>query len=120
MSTTPVTTTENWRYPNLTNIPCLEIDGTNWAIFSIRFRQAMQATGRWEHFDGSKPPPVVKDIANPTTDEVEAVAAWEKEDQVARYLLSQRLPDLTVLGLSACPTVYTSWQMVSSALRSSP
>ena len=106
-------TTENWRYPGLTNIPRLEIDGTNWAIFSICFCQAMQATGRWEPFDSSKPPPVVKDIANPTTDEVEAVAAWEREDQVARYLLSQRLPDLTVLGLSACPTVYTSWQMVS-------
>ena len=45
MSTAPVTTTENWRYLNLSNISHLEIDGTNWAIFSIRFRQAMQATG---------------------------------------------------------------------------
>jgi transposase InsO family protein len=113
MSTSPTPTPENWKYSSLTNIPRLETDGSNWASYAMRFRMAMQATGKWDCFDGTKPRPIAKDPAAPTKDEKEAAAAWEKEDQVARYLLSQRLPDSTLLGLNSCTSATMCWNRVS-------
>ena len=83
-----------------TNIPHLKPDGTNWTVFSLRFRKAMQAMHRWEYFDGTKPRPTPKDPSAPTNAEIEALERWDHEDVVARYLLSQRLPDMTFMRLS--------------------
>ena len=35
------------------NIPCLEADGSNWAIFVMHFHEAMQAIRRWPYFEGT-------------------------------------------------------------------
>ncbi|OJA15736.1 hypothetical protein AZE42_14118, partial [Rhizopogon vesiculosus] len=40
------------------NVPKLEIKGTNWAIFSLRLQIAVEAKELWKHFDGSTPRPV--------------------------------------------------------------
>ena len=113
MSNSPTSTSENWRIPSLTNIPRLEHDGSNWAIYAIRFRSAMRATNRWDYFNGSKPRPSVKDPQAPSKDEKEATELWEKEDEIARYLLQQRLPDSTVLGLNSCTSTAMCWKRVS-------
>lgn len=41
------------------NVPQLEHDGSNWAIFKGSFREAMRATQRWSYFDGTTVRPSV-------------------------------------------------------------
>ena len=95
------------------NIPCLEPSGINWAIFSMRFREAMKATRRWGYFDGTKSHPEPKDKGNVTDDETEAIEKWDHEDLVARYLLSQHLPDTTAICLSHYKTAKERWEKVN-------
>ena len=40
------------------SIPKLDASGLNWAIFSLRFQDAVEAKGYWGHFDGTTPRPV--------------------------------------------------------------
>jgi hypothetical protein len=40
------------------SIPKLDASGVNWAIFSVRFQDAIEAKGFWDHFDGSSLRPV--------------------------------------------------------------
>jgi hypothetical protein len=95
------------------DIPRLEPDGTNWAIFSLRFCEAMQVTRHWGYFDGTTPCPSPEDPADPTEDEIEAIKQWEYEDLVARYFLSQYLPDTTFMRLNQYPTAQLRWKYVS-------
>ena len=78
---------------------------------------AMFASDHWDYFDGSKPRPIPKDHAAPTKDETEAMAAWDKQDNIARYLLSQRLPDSSVLSFNSCSSVQICWKQVSEEYR---
>jgi hypothetical protein len=39
--------------------------------------------------------------------------AWDHEDAVAHYVLSQRFPDLIMFQVGECPTVRTSWEQVA-------
>jgi len=41
------------------SVPKLEMTGTNWAIFEIRFHDAVEAKGFWGHFDGKTKRPVL-------------------------------------------------------------
>ena len=95
------------------SIPYLEPHGTNWAIFMMRFRDAMKLTHRWMYFTGQKKCPEPQDKDNPTDGEIEAAEKWEYEDSVASYLLSQRLPDSAVMRLSSCSTTQEQWEMVT-------
>jgi hypothetical protein len=74
-------------------IPLLNSEGTNWAIFCMRFIEAMDVTDRWGHFDGTDARPVPADAAKPTSDEKEVMKIWDKEDKRARQVLTQWLPD---------------------------
>ena len=96
-----------------TNIPQLKPDGTNWTVFSLRFREAMQAMRQWGYFDGTKLRPIPRDPGAPTNAEIEALKSWDHEDVVARYLLSQHLPDMTVLSLDQYQTAQAWWTHVS-------
>ena len=95
-----------------TNIPRLEPDGSNWAIFAIRFREAMQANRRWNFFDGTYTRPKANDASNVTSAEAESMAKWDYDDQVARYLLSQRLPDSTAVRMGPYTTAKARWDRV--------
>src|SRR6266478_4322380 len=108
MSTTPTTIK---KLP--TNIPKLESNGANWAIFMMRFRDVMKVTHRWAYFTGSKPRPRPKDISKPMEEEIEAAKTWEHKDSVASFLLSQCLPDTTLMRLSGCATTQDQWDMVT-------
>jgi hypothetical protein len=39
------------------DIPKLLSTGMNWAIFDLHFSSAVQAKGKWGHFDGTETPP---------------------------------------------------------------
>ena len=73
----------------------------------------MQATRRWGYFDGSRPRPTPKDPNAPSADEAEEIERWEYQDLVARYLLSQRLPDTTAMRLSSYSTAQMRWARVN-------
>ena len=97
-------------FPELSaTVPCLKEDGSNWAIFSIRFRKAMVAINRWGYFDGTNTCPVQKDAAHPTNAKCEAIERWEHEDAVAQWLLFHRLPNSAVLCLDEYPTAKAQW-----------
>jgi len=97
-----------------TNIPCLEPNGTNWAIFVVHFCDAMKVTCWWMYFTGQKPWPKPQSTKNPMDVEIEAAKKWEYEDSIASYLLSQCLPDTTVMHLNGCTTMQERWDMVTA------
>jgi hypothetical protein len=118
-TTTPITsTTSTTTAPTSieklpANIPRLEPNGANWAIFKMRFSNAMKVTRRWGYFTGTKPYPNPADPNLVTTEEATAIELWEYEDAVASYLLSQRLPDTMEMHLANCSTTKERWTTVS-------
>jgi len=44
------------------SIPKLDATGVNWAIFAVRFQDAVEAKGFWGHFDGSTPRSVIVSV----------------------------------------------------------
>jgi len=44
------------------SVPKLDPSGLNWAIFSLRFQDAVEAKGYWGHFDGSTPCPTATTV----------------------------------------------------------
>jgi hypothetical protein len=73
----------------------------------------MQTAHQWGYFDGTTLRPVPKDADMPTQVEEDAMEAWDHEDAVACYLLSQRLPDSIMFQVGKCPTACTSWEQVA-------
>jgi hypothetical protein len=76
------------------------------------FHKAMQATCCWGHFDGTKKHPSPLDATKPSDDELAAIEQWECEDQVARYLLSQHLPNTTTICLYQYPMAHLHWSYI--------
>jgi hypothetical protein len=95
------------------NIPRLEYNGSNWAIFKMRFSNAMKVMHRWAYFTGIIPCPEPVNAAQPTKEEVTVIVQWEYEDSVASYLLLQRLPDTTEMQLANCTTTKERWDLVT-------
>jgi len=48
----------------------------------------------------------------PTADEVAAEAQWQKDKQLARSLLTQKIPDDTLLCIHAKTTVKLRWDVI--------
>lgn len=100
-------------HPNIehlpSSIPRLEADGSNWAIFTMCFEEAMLATQRWSHFDGTSTCPSPKDPNKVTETEQKEIDAWHHEDNTAHYLLSQRLPHSIIMRLHTHKTAKARW-----------
>jgi hypothetical protein len=91
------------------NIPSLEADGLNWAIFVLCFCKAMQVARRWPYFEGTIPCPSPKDPVKVLDDKRKALDDWKFEDLAAQYLLSQRLPDSIAIQLHSLTTAKAQW-----------
>jgi len=74
----------------------------------------MAINGRWGHFDGSDPRPVLKDPKHPTDAEDQAIQRWDCEDNVAGYLMSQRLPDEIIMDIKQHSTTQEQWEALCS------
>ena len=112
------------------SVPKLDVLGTNWAIFSLRFKTVVQGKGLWGHFDGSMPCPVLLSPAQPsptqsapsTPQAVPAVAApvatqeaidiWNRNKSIARSLLAQHLSDSTLVVVSSYTSVKLMWDAI--------
>ncbi|KAG2119813.1 uncharacterized protein F5147DRAFT_524691, partial [Suillus discolor] len=77
----------------------------NWAIFSLRFQVAVEAKELWKYFDSSCP-----HLASPIT-AAETVTAekWQKNENLAKHLLTQWIPDSTALCIRTLANVATMW-----------
>jgi len=93
-------------------VPTLDASGSNWAIFVFRFQDVVEAKGFWGHFDGSTVPPVFADASAPTAAETTARAQWDKDERSARSLLTQKLPDSTVVLIHGKKKVRERWEAV--------
>jgi hypothetical protein len=97
-----------------TSVPRLDPSGLNWAIFSVRFQDAIEAKGFWGHFTGKKPIPVPADAANPTVEETEAITLWEKNECSPKSLLTQKLPDSALMQVQSKKTVRERWEAIEA------
>jgi len=93
-------------------VPHLKEDGSNLAAFAARFQEAMLATHRWTHFNGTATRPAPRDAANPTSTEKQEASQWDQEDAIAAYLLSLRLPDDIAMDIELLPTAKEQWDAV--------
>jgi len=100
----------------LGTIPSLQDDISNWAVFAMRFQEAMEAMNRLGHFDGTTICPVPKDTAHPTNTEKQAIKEWEQEDRAARYHLSRQLPDCIFIGLIDHKMAKARWDGLTKEL----
>ena len=91
-------------------VPKLDAEGDNWAIFYVCFMDAVEAKGFWSHFDGLLSPSVTTATSSDT--EKTALAQWEKDERSAKTLLTQRLPDSTVMEIHSKKTVKERWEAV--------
>ncbi len=71
-------------------------------------------TCRWGFFDGTNSCPAPKAPLKPTDEETAAVEKWVYNDQVAQYLLSQQLPDSTVVRMGPYSTAALCWEQVTN------
>ena len=91
-------------------IPMLDAEGSNWVIFYICFMDAIEAKGFWDHFDGLSLPLALSEL--PTAAETAARAQWDKDERSAKALLTQRLPDSTVMEIHLKKSVKEQWEAV--------
>ena len=77
-------------------VPKLDAEGDNWAIFYVRFMDAVEAKGFWGHFDGTSTLPVTTSESSDA--DIAAKNQWEKDERSAKTLLTQRLPDSEFYG----------------------
>ena len=100
------------------SIPKLDASGLNWAIFAVRFQDAVEAKGFWGHFTGDKVRPAAGDTPadpkKPITAEELAVAQrqWDKDELSAKSLLTQKIPDSTLMRVHAKRTVRERWEAI--------
>jgi len=95
------------------DVPHLDPEGANWAVFAFRFRRAMILAGRWEYFDGSDTRPIPNDLSNITDAEKLDRKRWDREDVIAQCLLGQRLPNETAMDMEGFPTAEAQWSAVN-------
>jgi hypothetical protein len=97
------------------NIPKLEIKGTNWAIFSLHLQIAIEAKELWKHFDGTTPCPVGPPIAGPNGTTISSppdpddLAKWQKNENLAKHLLFQCISDSTALRVQNLTDIVIMW-----------
>src|ERR1700678_372785 len=90
------------------SIPKLDASGLNWAIFAVRFQDAIEAKGFWSHFDGTGTCLSTVPVSETGTDgivtisplsdaEIAAVDKWDKDKRSAKSLLTQKISDSTLM-----------------------
>jgi hypothetical protein len=112
-ASTPAASSPHAEPPLHTLVPRLELNGSNWAAFQMRFSEAMDAADRWGHFDGTEPRPGAANPKALTTDELAAQKRWDREDKISRNLLLQRLHDTTAMRLKPLSTARERWTRLS-------
>ena len=104
------------------SIPKLDASGLNWAIFSVRFQDAIEAKGFWSHFDGTGSRPTVALVSvtapdgvvtsTPSITELAIAEKWDKDELSAKSLLTQKIPDSTLMCVHNKRSVQERWDSI--------
>ena len=105
------------------SIPKLDASGLNWAIFSVRFQDAIEAKGFWSHFDGTGSRPSADSVSTtdadgkvtvspPSETDLAAVDKWDKDEHSAKSLLTQKILDSTLMRVHTKRTVKERWEAI--------
>src|SRR6202522_2030819 len=105
------------------SIPKLDASGLNWAIFAICFQDAIEAKGFWSHFDGTGTCPSAIPVSEtgtngkvtispPSDADIAAVGKWNKDELSAKSLLTQEIPDSTLMHVHNKRTVKERWEAI--------
>ncbi|KZT66430.1 hypothetical protein DAEQUDRAFT_658537, partial [Daedalea quercina L-15889] len=73
----------------------LDSTGKNWLTFQQHFEIAVHQKKVWGHFDGTLTVPTPTAATAPTQAEQAVIDAWQEKEDLAQYLLTQKLPDIT-------------------------
>src|SRR5271168_4942774 len=92
------------------SIPKLDPTGSNWTVFLFRFQDAVDAKGFWGHFDGTSVIPTLS--TPPVAAEVAEKTQWEKDKRSSKSLLTQKLPDSTLVLIHSKKSVKERWEAV--------
>jgi hypothetical protein len=92
------------------SIPKLDPTGSNWTVFLFRFQDAVDAKGFWGHFDGTSVIPTLS--TPPVAAEVAEKTQWEKDERSSKSLLTQKLPDSTLVLIHSKKSVKERWEAV--------
>jgi hypothetical protein len=87
---------------------------------TVRFCDAIEAKGFWAHFDSTSPCPVLPPTvtaadgttSRPSAKELAAEIQWQKDEQSAKSLLTQKIPNGTLLHIHAKNTVKSHWDAI--------
>ena len=95
----------------------LDSTGSNWVVlFQSRFLCTMEQKEVYKHFNGTSQKPTLGDGASPTNSELKAhsksLAAWQKKEQLACYLLIQKLPDMMYAKYLCKMSVAEMWEAI--------
>ena len=126
MSTASVTTT-SLSDTLLSSIFKLDASSINWAIFSVCFQDTIEAKGFRNYFDGllTRPEQTFTAIVTaddgttsggtPVTPANELTTSqnqWDKDERSAKSLLTQKIPDSTLMCIHTKKTVVERWNSI--------
>jgi len=74
-------------------VPKLSLDGSNWVVYYVRLKWAMQTNSFEDHARANSP--LADYLAAGTIGNVTVQARWMKEENVIRLVLGSILPDTT-------------------------
>ncbi|KAF8995506.1 hypothetical protein BDQ17DRAFT_1250699 [Cyathus striatus] len=99
-----MSTTNNTSPMNLSQtVDKLDSTGVNWVMFRTHFIGAMKAQKVWKHFMGEAKKPM-EGSTGPT-----GLEAWQEKEDLASYLLMQKLPDSILAKYLSKQTVTQMW-----------
>ncbi|EIW56043.1 uncharacterized protein TRAVEDRAFT_128848, partial [Trametes versicolor FP-101664 SS1] len=89
----------------------LDSKGKNWIVFEQQFTVAARQKEVWDHFTGKSTRPTPDEAKPPVVDEA-AVAAWEKKENLALYLLMLKIAPVTYAKHKRKGTVAKIWAAI--------
>ena len=94
------------------SVPKLDPTGSNWTVFLFRFQDAIDAKGFWGHFNGTSKMPELPTTGTPSNKELAEKTQWEKDKRSSKSLLTQKLPDSTMVLIHSKKLVKERWDEV--------
>jgi len=74
----------------------------------------VEAKGFWGHFDGTEAKPMPADTPSISADERTTITLWERNERLAKSLLTQKLPDSALMRIRTKKTVRERWQVIEA------